>query len=100
MTAQELIDELEMLNPDTEIRLMSQPSWPFEYDLRSSLFVPADPGTCSECGLPVTEPQHDEANEDRFDHLAEAPFEPQGGGTVAYLVEGAQLAYGTKAAWN
>ena len=33
MTVQDLIDELEYLNPETEVRFASQPSWPFEYSI-------------------------------------------------------------------
>jgi len=31
MTVAELIYELELQDPDLEIRIASQPSWPFEY---------------------------------------------------------------------
>ena len=33
MTVQELIDELERCDPDTEVRFLAQPSWPFEYTI-------------------------------------------------------------------
>lgn len=33
MTVQELIDELESFDPDTEMRFLAQPSWPFEYTI-------------------------------------------------------------------
>jgi hypothetical protein len=32
MTVEELIEELEQLDPEAEVRWASQPSWPFEYD--------------------------------------------------------------------
>lgn len=35
MTVKELIEELEYLDPDAEVRFASQPNWPFEYDIRS-----------------------------------------------------------------
>jgi hypothetical protein len=35
MTVAELIQELEYLDPNAEVRFASQPSWPFEYDIRS-----------------------------------------------------------------
>ncbi len=34
MTVEDLIYELENLNPETEVRFASQPSWPFEYSIR------------------------------------------------------------------
>ena len=33
MTAQDLIDLLEGIEADTEVRLAQQPSWPFEYSI-------------------------------------------------------------------
>jgi hypothetical protein len=33
MTVQELIDELEGCDDDAEVRLLAQPSWPFEYTI-------------------------------------------------------------------
>ena len=37
MTAQELIDILESMEPQTEIRFASQPNWPFEYEVRGTV---------------------------------------------------------------
>lgn len=37
MTAQELIDILEGMEPEAEIRFASQPSWPFEYEVRGAV---------------------------------------------------------------
>jgi hypothetical protein len=39
MTVQELIYELEQMNPDAEVRFASQPSWPFENDIDSVVQV-------------------------------------------------------------
>ena len=33
MTVRQLIEELEFMNQDAEIRFASQPNWPFEYDI-------------------------------------------------------------------
>jgi len=33
MTVRQLIEELEFMNQDAEIRFASQPSWPFEYSI-------------------------------------------------------------------
>lgn len=35
MTVRELIEELVQLDGNTEVRFASQPSWPFEYSIRS-----------------------------------------------------------------
>lgn len=42
MTASELIELLEALDPDTEIRFATQPSWPFEHALGGGLVYSAD----------------------------------------------------------
>jgi len=113
MTARDLIRELEDLDPDTEVRIMSQPSWPFEYAI-SHTWAPTSPEAeivCDECDglceLDATcdEYHHmnqslDEDHEPQFeDH--ETSFTPHGNPeSVVYLVEGTQLAYGTKTAWN
>jgi hypothetical protein len=33
MTVEELIQELQYMDRDQEVRIAQQPSWPFEYDL-------------------------------------------------------------------
>jgi hypothetical protein len=35
MTVQELIDALSQMNPDAEVRIAHQPSWPFELSVGS-----------------------------------------------------------------
>lgn len=78
MTAGELIELLRELDPETEVRLMQQPSWPFEYSIGGELWQP-----------------------DVDDFSADETFEPDdASGPVAYIVEGRQLGYGTKAAWR
>ena len=37
MTAHELMEILEGVDPETEIRFASQPSWPFEYEIRGTV---------------------------------------------------------------
>ena len=66
MTVQELITELEQMNPDAEVRFASQPC-PFEYDIKSVIAVY----------------QNDEDSDDiRDDHSP-----------VVYLEEGQQIGY-------
>jgi hypothetical protein len=35
MSVQELIEELQCLDGDAEVRFLSQPSWPFEYTIEA-----------------------------------------------------------------
>lgn len=44
MTVQDLIEELNYLNPDAEIRFASQPSWPFEYSIDSAVYTEDEDG--------------------------------------------------------
>jgi len=39
MTVRELIEELQFMNQDAEVRFASQPNWPFEYDIDSIISV-------------------------------------------------------------
>ena len=81
MTIDELIERLEdyrdELGGDTEIRLMTQQNWPFENDV---------------VGLVSTEEIATADNE-------EDDFDPDNDEFV-YIVEGRQIKYGDKAAWD
>lgn len=81
MTIDELIERLEgyreEIGGDAEVRFMSQPHWPFEYGI---------------AGVASLE-EIRAADDDGFDCSGNAE-------QAVYLVEGAQLGYGTKAAWE
>ena len=70
MTVADLIAELEFMNPDTEVRFASQPSWPFEYSIDD-----------------IVEVEVEKRNTDETE-------------TVVYLAEGRQLGYLPGAAKN
>lgn len=131
MTVADLIAALEREDPDAEVRLMSQPAWPFEYDIRG-LWAPAavlEPCQAevaggphvalAPCGEPVevlvdgTVAHVDPAIDDHppLVERSEGSFEPARSAhrslppvaadvAVLYLVEGEQLGYGTKAAFE
>jgi hypothetical protein len=109
MTVRELMELLESADPDTEVRFMAQPSWPFEYSI-SGTWEPSR-NRCTLCGKAVVLEESDESwvHEEggSFDHFAEPEdeeqsddFSPEGASEVIYLVEGEQLGYGTKRAWE
>jgi hypothetical protein len=82
MTINELIARLEEyreeLGGETEVRLMTQQSWPFENAVHGLVSVP-------------------EINANSDDE----GFDCQGNADqVVYLVDGDQLGYGTKTAWT
>lgn len=74
MNVRELIEELEQYDDDTEVRLMSQPSWPFEYGIEG-----------------VTERDAFQGDDDDEDDAAD---------NSVFLLEGRQLCYGSKNAWS
>ena len=84
MTIDEVIARLaeyrDELGGETEVRLMTQPTWPFEHAIH---------------GLVSVSELNANANADDED------FDCQGNADqVVYLVEGGQLGYGTKTAWT
>ncbi len=88
MMIHELIERLEKLRevhgPDCEVRLMTQPTWPFETAIG---------------GIVSSEEIH-RADAERcrpfyaIDDDDDAPPE------VVFILEGTQLGYGSKSAWN
>lgn len=83
MTINELIERLEdyrdEIGGDAEVRLMTQQQWPFENKI---------------VGLAATSEIH-ETNEDEEDCESDGD-EPD----LLYIVEGGQIGYGTKRAWD
>ena len=83
MTVEELIARLEdirdELGGDTEVRLMTQQSWPFENTIY---------GLCS--SKEIEEACDDDEEDEGYGD------EP----VVLFIVEGTQLGYGTKKAWE
>jgi hypothetical protein len=80
MTIDELIERLEEyrdeLGGDARVLLMTQQQWPFENEI---------------CGIVSAEEINHSSDEDDQD------VEEEG---VVYIVEGGQLRYGTKRAWD
>jgi hypothetical protein len=97
VTVAELVELLEEYDPGTEVRLMEQPSWPFEYSIVGTWAPQPQGPTCHG----MADPGHDPSECDECQR-AEDAFTPEGSppAGVVYLVEGQQLAYGTKRAWE
>lgn len=91
MTLAELIDRLEdareEFGDDAEVRLMTQESWPFENAIRGV----TSGAEINRAGGEAGEEAEEEAEEGDSDVEGDA---------VVYIVEGAQLGYGSKVAWN
>ncbi len=86
MTVQELIDRLQEFNPDAEVRLMTQEQWPFENDI---------------VGLCDSRELHEKVNNECGCGKDDCPdCNPGEVEEVIFIVEGRQLGYGNKNAWN
>jgi hypothetical protein len=81
MTINELIERLEtyrdIIGGDSEVRLMTQNAWPFENAIT---------GVCA--GQEINDAANDADDDSDADD------------NVLYIVEGAQLGYGSKLAWE
>jgi len=87
MTLDEMISRLqeyrEEFGGEAEVRLMTQQNWPFENQI---------------CGI-VSEREMHEASENEDDEEAE-DGECVHDSTTVYIVEGGQIGYGSKLAWE
>lgn len=85
MKVRDLIEILEDQDPDAEVLIMSQQSWPFENAI---------------AGVAVRE-EIVEDDEDLDDEEREEPrYEKGTAASDVFIVEGQQLRYGSKAAWD
>ena len=94
MTVSELLELLEGCDPEAEVRIMSQESWPFENAVRGIAVREDFAGDACEC-----------------DHRSDGPHEDgcpsEDDGTPencaandVFIVEGEQERYGDKSAWE
>jgi len=80
ITVGELIELLEQYDRDAQVLLMEQPSWPFEYSIR---------GVVSREEIVNQEPDEDRAELGDGEEINDV-----------FILEGTQLRYGTKKAWD
>jgi len=93
MTAQDLIELLSGVDPDTEVRIAEQPSWPFEYSINDVVEVKMgadhEENGNLECALEILDSDHSTPEErSEANRVLDAAS-----ATVLYIVEGTQLAY-------
>ena len=99
MKVRDLIESLQNEDPDAEVRIMEQPSWPFENAIAGIWNADAT-DSCPRCGEAPDHATHDLGNEDTYDHESEG-FKPSDNftdtheGPVVYIVEGGQEGYGS-----
>ncbi len=80
MTVGELIEYLEQYDRDAQVLLMEQPGWPFEYSIN---------GVVSREEIINQEPDEDRAELGDGEEINDV-----------FLLEGTQLRYGSKKAWD
>jgi hypothetical protein len=85
MTVEELRSELENLDPEAEVRLAQQPSWPFEYSIGQIREV----ALVDDADLEAFDSFGDLSTEER----AELNRRAESARRVVYIGEGRQLAY-------
>jgi hypothetical protein len=87
MKVRDLIEILEDQDPEAEVLIMSQENWPFENAV---------------AGVAVREDfVDDDEEEDEDDEAgAERRYEKGTAPNDVFIVEGQQLRYGSKSAWN
>ena len=83
MKVRDLIEMLEDQDPDAEVLIMSQENWPFENAI-AGVAIREDF---------VDDDEDDEPGDERRYEKGTAPND-------VFIVEGQQLRYGSKAAWN
>ncbi len=93
MTASEMIQLLSAVDPDTEVRIAEQPSWPFEYAISGVVEVrmgaDREENANLECAQEILDSDHSSPEE-----RSEAYRIIDAASTsVLYIVEGTQLAY-------
>jgi hypothetical protein len=84
MTVGELREILEDMDDDAQVFIMAQSHWPFEHDVQ---------GAVQRCELYAEDGDEDCAGPDEDEMGDLRPSD-------VFLVEGTQLRYGSKSAWN
>lgn len=88
MTVGELIERLGEYDPEANVLIMSQEGWPFENSIRNIIGREEIEDVCS-C------PNHE--HEEDCEAPSDADDRPQ---SDVFIVEGEQLRYGNKKAWE
>ena len=96
MKVRDLIELLEGMDPNADVFIMAQPSWPFEHSL-SGVCQRSDFTEADECDDDEEVEEREEAPRARDRWSAS---ESQLPGNDVFLVEGSQLRYGNKNAWD
>lgn len=94
MTVAELIERLQDCDPEAEVRTMTQESWPFENAIRGVAVREDFANAECDCTRHADEPHQEGCAAEGEDTRDE------GATNDVFIVEGRQLRYGNKAAWE
>jgi len=89
MNVSELIEMLEDMDQDAEVRLAFQPNWPFEHEIGEVLDMSQAESYCEECGI-----LWDAHNENENACEEERPKdEGDDNANIVYIAEAGQIGY-------
>jgi hypothetical protein len=105
MTVRQLKELLEEFDDDAEVRIMSQPSWPFEYTIqgiatRREILRAREQREVDDNEECYSKEELEEAHKDWDDPEYEPEYNGDGKVTDIFLCEGTQVCYGDKLAWD
>lgn len=103
MTVGELLERLDGVDENLEVRLMTQPTYPLESAVDGAVLASEITYECEdECECETAEECQCGTHEESYKPVRDdGSFSQEGGPVdVFYLCEGRQLGYGTEAAWN
>src|SRR4051794_20945779 len=95
MTVNELMQMLEDCDPESEIRIMCQPNWPFEVSISGVAVRESFRSRECDCDHRLTEP-----HEEGCPAEVEPDYEDGCGPNDVFILEGQQERYGSKRAWD
>jgi len=90
MTVGRLMKMLESIDPATEVRFASQPSWPFEYGIEG-VYVVDMLGDDDEYA--TLEPGEEDDYDSDAEQMENEPSFNEGGKIIVYLTESSQIGY-------
>ena len=93
MTVQQLIEALSDFDPEAEVRLATQPNYPFEYEVSEVASLEDAPQVCEDCGSENVKLSDDGKERACLDCESCQTGDDLANDKIVYLGEGRQLGY-------
>lgn len=92
MTVAQMIERLQEMDPEAEVRLATQPSWPLEYHVA---------GVASQQEIVDYKRAEEKCDEHGFYNCDECePETSEEDGNIVWIAEGSQIGYAQRAVWE